>query len=74
MENKEKTLQERMVLSIICEIKCTHDTLYKYAAAIEHCDDVDSQKFLADEVIGKCFDIIKTLEGIIDAYDRHKEE
>lgn len=74
MENREMTLQERMVLGIACEINCTHDTLHKYAAAINHCDDVDSKKFLADKAIAECFDMIKTLEGIIEAYDRKRKE
>lgn len=69
MDNKEKTLQERMVLGIACEINCTHDTLHKYAAAISHCDDINSQKFLADEAIAKCFDLIRTMEDIIHNYD-----
>lgn len=69
MENKEITLQERMVIGMACEINCTHNTLHKYAAAINHCDDVDSQKFLADEAIAKCFDLIRTMEDIIHNYD-----
>ena len=31
MDNKEKTLQERILLGMACEINCTHDTLHKYA-------------------------------------------
>lgn len=69
MDNKERTLQERILLGMACEINCTHDTLHKYAAAISHCDDVDSQKFLADEAIAKCFDLIRTMEDIIHNYD-----
>ena len=69
MENKEKTLEERMVLGMACEINCTYNTLQKYAAAISHCDDIDSQKFLADEVIAKCFDLMRTMEDIIHNYD-----
>nr|DAS05211.1 MAG TPA: hypothetical protein [Caudoviricetes sp.] len=69
MDNKEKTLQERILLGMACEINCTHDMLHKYAAAISHCDDVDSQKFLADEAIAKCFDLIRTMEDIIHNYD-----
>ena len=69
MDNKERTLQERIVLAMACEINCTHDTLHKYAAAISHCDDINSQKFLADEAIAKCFDLIRTMEDIIHTYD-----
>lgn len=74
MDNKEKMLQERVLLGMACEINCTHDTLHKYAAAISHCDDIDSQNFLADKAIAECFDMIKTLEGIIEAYDRKRKE
>lgn len=72
MDNKEKTLQERILLGIACEINCTRDTLHKYAAAINHCGDVDSQKFLADEAIAKCFDLIRTMEDIIHNYDKEE--
>lgn len=72
MDNKEKTLQERILLGIACEINCTHDTLHKYAAAISHCDDINSQKFLADEAIAKCFDLIRTMEDIIHTYDEEE--
>lgn len=72
MDNKEKTLQERILLGMACEINCTHDTLHKYAAAINHCDDINSQKFLVDEAIAKCFDLIRTMEDIIHTYDREE--
>lgn len=72
MDSKERTLQERMVIGIACEINCTHDTLHKYAAAISHCDDINSQKFLADEAIAKCFDLIRTMEDIIHNYDKEE--
>ena len=72
MDNKKKTLQERILLGIACEINCTHDTLHKYAAAISHCDDINSQKFLADEAIAKCFDLIRTMEDVIHTYDEEE--
>lgn len=74
MENREMTLEEKMVAALVTEVLYAECTLNKFAAAIKHCDSSESQDFLADEAIGKCFDMIKTLEGIIDAYDQKKKE
>ena len=74
MDNKERTLQEKVVAALVTEVLYAECTLNKYAAAIKHCDNSDSQDFLADEAISKCFDMIRSVEGIIDAYDKKKKE